>query len=149
MYVCNHFGRNGIPTSRDACPEPREYSDPPLLGHGNTTTSPPRLRELGNGKSTQKKPTQRISEGVKEGVQKGGFGARILYVGISSPSKTQRIKNFKGGGVSESRGGILGVVSLCLCAFSGLEEYHDPPPPQVQNYASPWLGRGVVVFSWP
>ena len=62
--------------------------------------------KLGNGRSRKRTPTQRISEGVREGVREGGFGARILYVGIISPSKIQCIKNFRGGGFSGSRGAV-------------------------------------------
>ena len=69
-----------------------------------------------------KKPTQRISEGVGEGVREGGFGARILCVGVIF-SKLQRIKNFKGGGSQGPGGGgskvNLGVNFFAFVRFFG------------------------------
>ena len=59
----------------------------------------------------------------------GGLGGQILYVGVGFPSRIQCIKNFEGGGSK----GLLGVgskvqfwgpISLCLCAFLGLD--HGP-----------------------
>ena len=60
------------------------------------------------------------------GGSRRGLGAQILYVGVGFPSRIQRIKNFEGGGSK----GVLGVgskvqfwgpISLCLCAFLGLD----------------------------
>ena len=56
-------------------------------------------------KKHTKKTHIRISEGVREGVWEGGFGAWILYAGVVFPSKTQCIKNFKKGGLRSNFGG--------------------------------------------
>ena len=66
------------------------------------------------------------------GGQGGGLGAQILYVGVGFPSRIQH-KEFRGGGSKGFLGGgskvkFWGPISLCLCAFWGLDDCLVQPP---------------------
>ena len=91
-----------------------------------------------NGKKHPKKICIKNFGGTLAGGQGGGLGAQILYVGVGFPSRIQCIKNFEGGGSK----GVLGVgskvqfwgpISLCLCAFLGLERNSWPDNPYPLN----------------
>ena len=61
---------------------------PNFLPHANLgLRSHPGWQRLGTKKSTERKPTYRISEGVREGVHEGSFGERILDAGVIFPQQ--------------------------------------------------------------
>ena len=78
-----------------------------------------------------KENPQKEFQGVREGVREGGFGARSLHAGVILLQNTVH-QEFKGGGSQGLWGGgfqgpISGVISLCLCAFSGLVKSGNTP----------------------